>query len=140
MRILATDISSTILEKAKRALYDGQDILGLHAGQVGKYFQPVKKEIGMAYRLRSEITSLVRFARLNLMESWPMQGPFDLIFCRNVMIYFDKPTQERLVNRFYRLLANDGYLFVGHAESMNGLKHSFHYVQPALYQKKVGDA
>ena len=62
-----------------------------------------------------------------------MQAPFDAIFCRNVMIYFDKPTQEQLVGRFYELLAPGGYLFIGHSESLTGVSHLFRYVQPAVY-------
>ena len=64
-----------------------------------------------------------------------MKGPFDVIFCRNVMIYFDKPTQEQLVNRFWNLLKPGGHLFVGHSESLAGRQHPFHYVQPAIYVK-----
>jgi chemotaxis protein methyltransferase CheR len=80
------------------------------------------------------VRQLVRLARLNLVGRWPMRGPFDAIFCRNVMIYFDKPTQARLVARFAELLAPGGYLFVGHSESLTGLAHGFAYVQPAVYR------
>jgi chemotaxis protein methyltransferase CheR len=78
---------------------------------------------------------MVRFARLNLMGTWPMRGPFDAIFCRNVMIYFDKPTQAALVDRYWELLAPGGHLFVGHSESLTGLTHRFRYVRPAVYVK-----
>jgi chemotaxis protein methyltransferase CheR len=67
------------------------------------------------------------------MEPWPMRGPFDAIFCRNVMIYFDKATQQELVNRYWGLLRPGGYLFVGHSESLTGLTHRFTYVLPAVY-------
>jgi chemotaxis protein methyltransferase CheR len=86
-------------------------------------------------RVRDEIKKPVKFARLNLMENWPMKGPFDVIFCRNVMIYFDKPTQGVLVNRFYDLLEKGSHLFVGHSESLTSVKHRFEYVQPAIYLK-----
>jgi chemotaxis protein methyltransferase CheR len=64
-----------------------------------------------------------------------MRGPFQAIFCRNVMIYFDRPTQETLINRYYDLLQPGGYLFVGHSESLSALKHDFAYIQPAVYRK-----
>jgi len=68
------------------------------------------------------------------MEPWPMTGLFNVIFCRNVMIYFDRPTQQRLINRFWDLLAPGGYLFVGHSEGLSGVSHKFNYVQPATYK------
>ncbi len=77
----------------------------------------------------------VRFARLNLMGHWPMTGPFDIIFCRNVMIYFDRETQQDLVDRFYGLLSHGGYLFTGHSESLAGLSTDFTYVKPAIHRK-----
>jgi chemotaxis protein methyltransferase CheR len=69
------------------------------------------------------------------MEEWPMKGTFDVIFCRNVMIYFDKPTQERLVNRYWSMLKPGGYFFSGHSESLAGMNHNFKYVQPAVHFK-----
>jgi len=87
------------------------------------------------YQVIAPLRRLVHFARLNLMGEWPMRGPLDVIFCRNVMIYFDKHTQERLVNRFWKLLKPGGHLFVGHSESLTGLPHKFRYVQPAIYVK-----
>ena len=78
---------------------------------------------------------MVTFANLNLMQKWPMSGPFDIIFCRNVMIYFDKQTQSVLVNRFYDLIGDGSYLFVGHSESLSGVDHKFQYIQPATYIK-----
>ena len=84
----------------------------------------------------SEATrSLVRLARLNLLAGWPMRGPFDAIFCRNVMIYFDRPTQETLVNRCHHYLAEGGYLFIGHSESLNSIVHPLKYIRPAVYRK-----
>ena len=78
---------------------------------------------------------MVRFAHLNLMDPWPFTGPLDFIFCRNVMIYFDKPTQQRLIERFYDILAPGGILFTGHSESLTGIAHRFRYVQPTIYLK-----
>jgi chemotaxis protein methyltransferase CheR len=89
----------------------------------------------VAWSAGPALRRLVTFAPLNLMGAWPMRGPFHAILCRNVMIYFDKPTQQRLVERYHGLLAPGGHLFVGHSESLSALTHAFAYVQPALYRR-----
>ncbi|MBS1792380.1 MAG: protein-glutamate O-methyltransferase CheR [Acidobacteria bacterium] len=134
IRILATDISTKVLAKAKEAVYDSETLEPIPQDWRRKYF---KKEdpSGKTWRLAPELRSLVSLARLNFMDKFPMRGPFDLILCRNAMIYFDKPTQENLVRRFYDLIAPGGYLFVGHSESLTGANHNFRYIQPAIYQK-----
>jgi chemotaxis protein methyltransferase CheR len=81
------------------------------------------------------VRCMVTFGRLNLMDSWPMKGPFDIIFCRNVMIYFDKPTQGKLVKRFHDLLTRDGVLYIGHSESLTGLEHPFRYAAATIYER-----
>ena len=75
--------------------------------------------------MNGELKAIIRFAQLNLMQTWPFRGPMDFIFCRNVMIYFDKPTQQKLVNRFWELLAPGGLLFTGHSESLTGVDPPF---------------
>ncbi|HYW51990.1 MAG TPA: CheR family methyltransferase, partial [Gemmatimonadaceae bacterium] len=82
-----------------------------------------------------EIRTPISFAHLNLIAPWPMSGPFDLILCRNVMIYFDKPTVTKLVQRFHELLVPGGHLFIGHSESLTAIAHRYRYVQPAVYAK-----
>ena len=77
----------------------------------------------------------MRLAQLNLMAPWPMKGPFDVIFCRNVMIYFDRPTQQKLIDRFWDIITPGGYLLVGHSEGLSGITHRFQYVKPATYKK-----
>ena len=83
-----------------------------------------------------ELQRLIAFNQLNLMESWPMRGPFDVIFCRNVVIYFDKPTQARLFERFADLLSSDGTLFVGHSETLNKVTDRFELVGQTMYRKR----
>ena len=133
VQILATDISERVLSVARQASYTRQQVQEISSRLLHKYFD-LEEGTGN-YRLRGEVARLVRFARLNLMGQWPMQGPFDAIFCRNVMIYFDTPTRERLVQRFYDLLGPGGRLFIGHSESLTSHPHSFRYVQPAVYAK-----
>ena len=135
VKILATDISPTILEKAGRATYEEGMLLDLPSTFIRKYFVKVGNRNSRTYQVSGDVRKMVKIARLNLLHPWPMKGPFTVIFCRNVMIYFDKQTQQRLVNRFWEMLEPGGYLFVGHSEGMSGVKHKFRYVQPATYVK-----
>src|SRR5207253_4404189 len=118
VQILATDISTKVLKHAREAVYEQEAVRELPAPLLQKYFTCIQTQPARAYRVNQQIRSLVKLARLNLMEEWPMRGPFQIIFCRNVMIYFDKPTQQQLVRRFGALLEEGGHLFVGHAESL----------------------
>lgn len=134
VRILATDISAEMLEKVKTSVYSKENIRDIPIPLIKKYF--VKNQQGNAFRVANSIRNMVRPAQLNLMtNSWPMKGKFNVIFCRNVMIYFDRSTQEMLVNRFWKLLETGGYLFVGHSEGLSGVSHKFQYVKPATYRK-----
>lgn len=135
VRILATDISERVLTRARAGEYTDEVVQDVPSPLRGKYFEKQATAGRHGWRVGPQLQSLVRFARLNLMEPWPMQGLFDAILCRNVMIYFDRDTQEALVNRFWDLLEPSGHLFVGHSESFTALNHRFTYVQPALYRK-----
>ncbi len=132
--ILATDISRRMLEKGQKALYPAEAVKDLPALYLQKYFVKQQDRAG-AYLVSENVKSLVRLACLNLMDPWPMKGPFNVIFCRNVMIYFDRTTQQRLINRFWELLEPGGYLFVGHSEGLSGISHKFKYIRPATYKK-----
>ncbi len=133
--ILATDISTRMLEQTKSAVYTREKLASLPKSFIHRYFVKVPSGGPGTYQLSPEVRKIVRPARLNLMDSWPMKGPFDAIFCRNVMIYFDSQTQHALVNRFYDFLAPGGYLFVGHSEGLSSVQHKFRYQQPAVYKR-----
>ena len=135
VKILATDISAQMLARAREGVYPPQDVSGVPRQLLRKYFIRSKGVAGERFRVRDELRRLVTLGSINLMAAWPMKGPFDVIFCRNVMIYFDKTTQQRLVNRFWDLLGPGGYLFVGHSEGLSAIEHKFRYVQPAVYRK-----
>lgn len=130
-KILATDISRRVLAQARSATYADGPAADVAPEVRGRHFA----RTGGGWEIAPAVRSLVTFASLNLMGAWPMRGPFDAIFCRNVMIYFDRPTQQRLVQRFHELLAPGGHLFVGHSESLNAITHGFTYVQPAVYRR-----
>ena len=131
-KLLATDISHRVLKTAQEGVYDRRRVEPVPPALKAKYLLQRKdkqSEVGPA--LRRTIT----FAHLNLVKPWPFKGPFDFIFCRNVMIYFDKPTQQQLVNRFHEVLHPGGLLFTGHSESLTGISHPFRFVQATIYQK-----
>ncbi len=134
-RILATDLSTKVLARAREGVYKKSSLASVPAKVRSKYFTCVQTRPDHLYRVTDSLRCLVTFARLNLMADWPMRGPFDAMFCRNVMIYFDKPTQELLVGRLWRLLAPGGTLFVGHSESLSGVNHSFKYIRASIYEK-----
>ncbi len=135
VRILATDLSTQVLATAREGVYSAQRMKGTPPDLLSRYFTLTETKPEKLYKAKPAIRQMVHFARLNLMEPWPMQGPFDIIFCRNVMIYFDKPTQGQLVRRYHDVLAPGGYLFIGHSESLTGVQHDFDYVQPTVYRK-----
>ena len=135
IKILATDISPSMLKLARDAIYDQELLEEVPHPYYLKYFYRTGGPETSLFKIKNQVTTLVRFAGLNLVAKWPMKGPFDFIFCRNVMIYFDKKTRENLINKFWQILAPGGYLFVGHSESLTSIAHKFHYVQPAVYRK-----
>lgn len=135
LKILATDLSTRVLETAKRGKYGEERVKNIPPDLRNKFVTKESGPHGAIYSINPNVRSTITFGRLNLMESWPMKGPFDMIFCRNVMIYFDKPTQKQLVERFGQLLRSGGTLFVGHSESLAGVQHSFRYLRPTIYEK-----
>ena len=134
--IEATDISHRILAKAAAGIYRDDVVGKMPPATVRQYF---KRGIGPQAgnsRIRPELQACVTFRQLNLLEGEPpFTEPFQIIFCRNVMIYFDRPTQEELVARLTRRLVPGGYLLVGHSESLTGIKHSLQLVCPAVYRR-----
>jgi len=139
LKILATDISTDILKKASDGIYEEEKINVMPKNILSEFFLKGDGEYNDYYKVKPVLRNIVTFRRLNLIdETYPFKGRFDFIFCRNVMIYFDKKTQEGIVNRFYNHLEEGGYLFIGHSESLSGVKSSFKYVMPAVYRKDEG--
>ena len=133
--ILATDISTKVLRIAQAGIYPHEKIKNIAPSILKKYFQIGTDHSEGHYRVKNELKSMIDFQRFNLMHKFTAQVHFDTIFCRNVMIYFDKQTQGVLVNKFYDSLSKGGYFFVGHSESLTGLNHQFKYIEPSVYQK-----
>lgn len=137
VRILATDLDTHILERAQNGVYDLKQIEKVSPARRNRWF---RLGIGSNDGLVSVIPELkerVYFRQVNLKGSWPMHGPFDVIFCRNVVIYFDKKMQKKLFNRFAEILSGDGYLFIGHSESLFGISERFKVAGPTIYRKII---
>lgn len=137
VKLLATDIDTEVVATGQRGFYAEERVTGIPPALVKKYLEPARDEKGKpGFRMQDALRGMVIFRHLNLFSDWPFRNKFDFIFCRNVMIYFDRPTQEALVNRYYDTLNHGGYLFIGHSESLSGVNHSFEYVKPTIYMKK----
>ena len=134
-KILATDLSTKVLATAHNGVYEEKKIESIPYELRRRYFQKGDNRWKGYFRVKQEVRKKISFERLNFMEEFYFNVPFDVIFCRNVMIYFDNPTKEALIGKFFQNLSNGGYLFAGHAESLTGLKHPFKYIQPSVYQK-----
>ncbi|MCF6178737.1 MAG: protein-glutamate O-methyltransferase CheR [Geopsychrobacter sp.] len=134
--ILATDISDKALSAARAGIYTQDRVDQLPANLRNKYFIPASDK---KLAVRDDVKHETTYRRLNLMNAkFPFKKPFQIIFCRNVMIYFDQPTRDTLVTRFHRTTEQDGSLFIGHSETLGRTQTLYKYLQPALYQK--GDA
>lgn len=132
-RVLATDISQNALKAATEAVYEADSLEGLPTGWKSKYFRPA--DAGH-YTVAPEIRSNVIFRTFNLMDPIKFRLKFDVIFCRNVMIYFDQPTKDALIQRFYNATNPGGYLLIGHSEGLNKDTNPYKYLQPATYRKE----
>ncbi len=136
--IQCTDISHRILARAQAGVYPADVVQKMPAALVRNYFQEGIGPQEGNYRVRAELRSRLAFHQLNLLEGdSPLNERFHVIFCRNVMIYFDRPTQEELVNRLARRLVPGGYLLVGHSESLTAINHPLQSVQPAVYRRPL---
>lgn len=131
--ILATDIATSVLEKGAAGIYNDTQLANTPPELKRKYFQAVGP---CQWEVTSEIKKMVMFRRLNLMNScFPFNNNFDIIFCRNVMIYFDETTRNNLIEKYHRHIVPSGYLFIGHSETLSRQNDLFRYIKPATYQK-----
>ena len=137
VKILATDLDSNVVATGHAGVYDLERVEGMDKALLKKWF---KKGSGVNKGkaiVNEELKSIVSFRQLNLMKDWPMKGLMDIIFCRNVVIYFDRPTQSVLFNRYAKVMHPDGRLFVGHSESLLKVTDQFDLIGNTVYKKRV---
>ena len=133
IRLLATDLDSNVVAQAAAGTYPRERVEPLSAEQRKRWL--LHDRAGGQIRVKPELAQMITFKRLNLLGNWPLKGPFDVIFCRNVVIYFDKDTQRRLFDRYANILAPGGYLFIGHSENLHGVSSRFRSLGRTMYQK-----
>ena len=135
VKILATDINPHVLETARRAIYPAEEVQGVPLDQRRAWMEAAGNG---TMKLDDAVRGLVNFKRLNLMGAWPMRGPFDAVFCRNVLIYFDEKTQTRLLNRVTSLLRPGGFLYLGHSERLVGPAEAMFKADGTTSYRKFG--
>jgi chemotaxis protein methyltransferase CheR len=133
-KILATDLDSKVIEKGQQGIYGVDRIESLPIERKKQWFLHDRNHPDVV-KVKPALQELIRFKRLNLLENWPMKGEFDLIFCRNVVIYFNESTQAVLFDRYADMLKEGGYLIIGHSESLNRVCQRFKPIGKTIYQK-----
>ena len=135
VRILATDLDTDMIAKAAAGSYRAADAEGIPAALAARFTDEVATPDGQEIRMLDDLKEMIAFRQLNLVGDWPVRGPFDAIFCRNVMIYFDHATKARLINRYADLLQPDGWLYIGHSESLSKVSDRFQPVGRTIYRR-----
>jgi chemotaxis protein methyltransferase CheR len=135
VRILATDLDSDVLERGRRGVYPADRLKNLSPQRRTRFFTEHQEREGVMYEATPELKSLITFKQLNLMHPFPMRGPLDVIFCRNVVIYFDKDTQRDLFSRISRLQKPGNLLFLGHSESLFKVSEDYALIGKTIYRR-----
>ncbi|MCF7802824.1 MAG: protein-glutamate O-methyltransferase [Candidatus Marinimicrobia bacterium] len=137
LKILATDLSTKVIRIAEQGVYPEEKVRTVPRAVLLKYFSKGKGKSAGYYRVQEHIRQLITFRKLNLLDTFPFRKQFALVFCRNVMIYFDRQVQERVVQKMFDVLMPGGYFVVGHSESLSGVTHDFSYIAPTIYKKPL---
>jgi chemotaxis protein methyltransferase CheR len=138
-RVIATDIDTSVLARAEAGVFSQEQVSRLSPERLRRFFHKGTGANAGKVRVRAEVAAMVKFSRLNLLDrAWPVTAPVDAIFCRNVMIYFDKPTQKAILDRFVPLLKPGGLLFAGHSENASLVNQAFRSLGHTVYDLAGG--
>jgi len=136
INILATDLDSNMVAKARAGVYLEERVNGIDKTRLKRWFVKGKGELEGKVKVKKELQEMISFRQLNLLHDWPFKNKMDIIFCRNVVIYFNKETQRTLFDRYADLLIDEGNLFIGHSESLHSVTDRFALIEKSMYQKK----
>jgi len=134
-RVLATDLDTNVVQTAQEGVYKIDRLKGVSEARVKRWFMKGSGSRDGFVKVKSELQQIIDFGQINLMNEWPIKDAVDVIFCRNVVIYFDKPTQSKLFDRYANLLSENGHLLVGHSESLYKVSDRFKLLGQTIYQK-----
>lgn len=137
IKILATDLDTNVLQTAMDGVYSEERIIDLSEDVLKHWFMRGKDSQAGLVKVRPRLQEIIQFKKLNLMQDWPMKCHFDFIFCRNVLIYFDRDTKALLASKYAKMLASRSWLFIGHSESLNQLSNEFDLVATTTYRKNI---
>lgn len=137
VKILATDLDSQVLAEGQRGVYKLEHLKGMDEKRIKRWFKRGTGANEGMVKIIPEAADIIEFKQLNLMQDWPLKESMDIIFCRNVVIYFDKPTQRKLFARYAKQLHSQGYLIIGHSESLYEVSDEFNLLGRTIYQKKT---
>lgn len=135
VRILATDLDSNMVKRASEGIYTEERVNGMSMSRMKRWIRKGRAENADMIKMANELQDIITFKELNLMHDWPMSGPFDFMFCRNVVIYFNKDTQRTLFDRYANLVKDGGHLFIGHSESLYKVCDRFQLLGQTIYRK-----
>jgi chemotaxis protein methyltransferase CheR len=139
IKILATDLDTNVLSVAAEGVYCHDRVGSIDEQRLRRWFQRGMGEQANKFRVKNELKQIIHFRQLNLMQDWPMKGFFDFIFCRNVLIYFDRDTKAMLAKRYAELLKDGAHLFIGHSESLHQLDVAFTLIGNTIYKKQANE-
>jgi chemotaxis protein methyltransferase CheR len=137
IKVLATDLDTNVLQTAMDGVYSEERVTDLSEQILKHWFMRGKGAQDGLVRVRPQLQKIIQFKKLNLMQDWPMKCQFDFIFCRNVLIYFDRDTKALLASKYAKMLASRSWLFIGHSESLNQLSNEFDLVATTTYKKNI---
>ena len=137
VKILATDLDTEVLETASSGVYQQDRVTGVTDDRIDRWFMKGRGENSEKLKLSKELREMITFNQLNLLNPFPFKGPFDIIFCRNVVIYFDKATQKVLFDKFANIHANNSYLFIGHSETLYNVTERYKLISNTVYKKVI---